>query len=174
MTADKTVIITGANSGLEFVAAREVAQSGKGWHVVLACRDTARGQAAKQRLSEVTCSSALSVVKLDLASLQAVRTFAAEFKSANLPPLHGLINNAGIQTLSREIHLTKDGFENTFATNHLGHFLLTNLLLPTMARPARIIVVGSGTHDPDTIDGKSANPCSSGQRDWPSLRAKRK
>jgi light-dependent protochlorophyllide reductase len=158
MTVDKTVIITGANSGLGFVAARTIAQSGKGWHVVLACRDVAKGEAAKQRISESTDSSAISVMELDLSSMQSVRHFAETFDSAKLPPLHGLINNAGMQMMSNEPHSTSDGFEVTFATNHLGHFLLTNFLLPKLEKPARIIVVGSGTHDPDTIDGRFTKP----------------
>ena len=158
MIADKTVIITGANSGLGFVAARTIAQFGKGWHVILACRDGAKGEAAKQRLLDSASRSTISVLELDLASLQSVREFVEQFKTAELPPLRGLINNAGVQSLSREIHLTKDGFEVTFGTNHLGHFLLTNLLLPSLQEPARIIVVSSGTHDPDSIDGKFSKP----------------
>ncbi len=87
----------------------------------------------------------------DLASLDSVRTFAAgltgRLVAGTLPPLHGLVCNAGVQSGTRRT-VTADGFESTFGVNHLGHFLLVSLLLPILMPPARVAVVSSGTHDP--------------------------
>ncbi len=157
MTINKTVIITGANSGLGFECAKTIAKANQGWHIILACRNTNKGEEARQKLIAETLNQAISVMELDLASLQSVRDFVSIFQKSILPPLHGLINNAGMQVLSG-LEYTKDGYEIAFGTNHLGHFLLTNLLLENLQTPARIVVVSSGTHDPDTIEGKFNKP----------------
>ena len=157
MSIDQSVIVTGANSGLGFECAKAIARANEGWQVVLACRNMAKGEAAKQKIVAETGSNAVSVLALDLASLQSVRDGVAVFKESNLPPLRGLINNAGIQVFSG-LAYTEDGFETTFGTNHLGHFLLTSLLLDSMQEPARIVVVSSGTHDPETIEGRFNQP----------------
>jgi light-dependent protochlorophyllide reductase len=157
MTVTKTVIITGANSGLGFECSKTIANANKDWHIVIACRNLEKGEEAKQKIIKETFCKDISVLQLNLASLQSVRQFVEEFGKSNLPPLHGLINNAGMQVMSG-LEYTKDGFELTFGTNHLGHFLLTNLLLDKLTEPARIVVVSSGTHDPDTIDGKFNKP----------------
>jgi NAD(P)-dependent dehydrogenase (short-subunit alcohol dehydrogenase family) len=153
MNASKTVIITGANSGLGFECARSIANADKSWHIVLACRNIKNGEEAKQKLIELTGHVDFSAMELDLASLQSVRRFADRFATAGLPPLRGIVNNAGVQVL-RGLKFTPDGYELTFGTNHLGHFLLTQLLLDSIAPPARIVVVASGTHDPDANEGK--------------------
>lgn len=154
---NKTVIITGTNSGLGYECAKTIANADAGWHIIIACRNLLKGEEAKQKLIASTNYKAFTVLELDLASLQSVRKFTELFDHANLPPLRGLINNAGIQVMSG-VEYTKDGFELTFGTNHLGHFLLTNLLLEKLVEPARIVVVSSGTHDPDTIDGRFNKP----------------
>jgi light-dependent protochlorophyllide reductase len=154
---NKTVIITGANSGLGYECAKTIANANKDWHIVIACRNLAKGEEAEQKLIASTNYKDFTTLQLDLASLQSVRDFVKVFENANLPPLHGLINNAGMQVMSG-LEYTKDGFELTFGTNHLGHFLLTNLLLDKLVEPARIVVVSSGTHDPDTIDGRFNKP----------------
>ncbi len=153
----KTVIITGANSGLGFECAKTIAQADRGWTIVLACRSIAKGEQARQQLLQQTGYPHLVVMELDLASLDSIRAFADSFRRAGLPPLHGLINNAGLQVM-KGLRYTKDGFERTFGTNHLGHFLLTHLLLPQLVAPARIVVVSSGTHDPATLEGKYNQP----------------
>jgi light-dependent protochlorophyllide reductase len=153
----KTVIITGANSGLGYQCAKTIAQAGQDWMVVLACRSIAKGEQARGQLLKETDYPHLVVRELDLASLDSIRTFASAFGQAGLPPLQGLINNAGLQVM-QGLHYTKDGFELTFGTNHLGHFLLTNLLLSQLVTPARIVVVSSGTHDPATLEGKYNQP----------------
>lgn len=128
----RTVIVTGANSGIGFTAADALARAGA--HVVLAVRDPERGRAAAARVGGST-----EVRRLDLADLASVRAFAAEWAGA---PVHTLINNAGVMMLPRES--TVDGFERQFGTNHLGHFALTNLLLPSVTD--RVVTVSSGAH----------------------------
>ncbi|MFI1048552.1 oxidoreductase [Streptomyces griseoruber] len=130
--AGRTVIVTGANSGIGFTATQALARAGA--HVVLAVRDPERGRAAAARVSGST-----EVRRLDLADLSSVREFAADWAGA---PLHTLINNAGVMMLPRES--TADGFERQFGTNHLGHFALTNLLLPAVTD--RVVTVSSGAH----------------------------
>ncbi|MEH0154480.1 SDR family NAD(P)-dependent oxidoreductase [Limibacter armeniacum] len=153
MEATKTVIITGGNSGLGFECAKTIAKANQGWHIVLACRNAEKGIQATKVTTEETGNKNVSFLKLDLASLASVRNFVAEFQSKHLPPLQGLVCNAGI-TSGESIEYTKDGFELTFGVNHLGHFLLTNLLLPHFAEPARVVVVSSNTHNPDIREGK--------------------
>ena len=138
----KTVLITGANSGIGKVAASALA--GMGATVILACR---RPDAAQQAIAEIRREhpqAQLDFVAIDLASLASVRRAAAEVMS-KYPVLHVLINNAGLANMQREI--SEDGFEMTFAVNHLGPFLLTNLLLPALrAGKGRVITVASGAH----------------------------
>ncbi|MBV6647221.1 MAG: SDR family NAD(P)-dependent oxidoreductase [Cyclobacteriaceae bacterium] len=151
--AFKTVIITGANTGLGFHCAKSIANSGQNWHIILACRNLDKAKEAKQQLIKECDYRALSIMKLDLGSLQSVRDFVEAFKLGSFGELDGLICNAGLQ-FSVGNYKTLDGYEITFGVNHLGHFLLTNLLLAQMSENARIIVVGSGTHDPDKFEGK--------------------
>ncbi|WP_217546222.1 oxidoreductase [Streptomyces sp. GbtcB6] len=127
----RTAVVTGANSGLGFTAADALARAGA--HVVLAVRDPERGRAAAARVNGST-----EVRRLDLADLSSVREFAAGWDR----PLDLLINNAGVMMLP-ELR-TKDGFEMQFGTNHLGHFALTNLLLPYVTD--RVVTVSSGLH----------------------------
>ncbi|MER7839596.1 oxidoreductase [Streptomyces sp. NPDC096040] len=127
----RTAVVTGANSGIGFTAADALARSGA--HVVFAVRDPERGRAAAARVNGST-----EVRRLDLADLASVREFAAGWDR----PLDLLINNAGVMMLP-ELS-TKDGFEMQFGTNHLGHFALTNLLLPYLTD--RVVTVSSGLH----------------------------
>ncbi|MFI1363263.1 oxidoreductase [Streptomyces griseochromogenes] len=127
----RTAVITGANSGLGFAAAEGLARAGA--HVVFAVRDLTRGGAAAARVSGST-----EVRRLDLADLDSVREFAASWDR----PLDLLINNAGVMMLPEQ--QTKQGFEMQFGTNHLGHFALTNLLLPYVTD--RVVTVSSGLH----------------------------
>ncbi|MFF9280020.1 oxidoreductase [Streptomyces griseosporeus] len=127
----RTAVVTGANSGIGFVTAEALARAGA--RVVLAVRDQERGMAAAGRMSGAT-----EVRRLDLADLASVREFAAGWDG----PLDLLINNAGVMMLPRQ--RTRDGFEMQFGTNHLGHFALTNLLLPHVTD--RVVTVASGAH----------------------------
>ena len=142
--AGKTVIVTGANSGIGHAAAAALA--GAGATVVLAVRDQARGEAAAATIQGTT-----EVRPLDLASLDSVRAFAAAWQG----DIDLLINNAGVMIppLSR----TADGFELQFGTNHLGHFALTNLLLPHVAATGRVVTVSSDAHRAGAIDFDDLN-----------------
>jgi NAD(P)-dependent dehydrogenase (short-subunit alcohol dehydrogenase family) len=127
----RTFIVTGANSGIGLIAARELARAGG--RVVLAVRDPARGEQAAASIEGET-----EVRPLDLADLSSVRTFADDWEG----DIDVLINNAGVMATPQR--RTSDGFELQIGTNHLGHFTLTNLLLPHITD--RVVTVSSGAH----------------------------
>ena len=141
--AGRTVVITGANSGIGYEAARQLAA--KGAHVVLACRDQAKGRGAIESITAAQPSASVELMELDLADLGSIRRFAAAALAA-CPALHVLCNNAGVMAIPHRT--TGDGFEMQFGTNHLGHFALTGLLLERLlATPgARVVTVSSGAH----------------------------
>jgi NAD(P)-dependent dehydrogenase (short-subunit alcohol dehydrogenase family) len=148
--AGKTALVTGANSGIGYQAALELARHGA--HVLLGCRNAAKGAAALQRLQREAPGASAEVVELDMASLASIRAFASAWL-ARATPLDLLLNNAGVMALpTRE--LTADGFERQFGTNHLGHFALTGLLLPSLlSAPApRVVTVASLAHRTGRID----------------------
>jgi light-dependent protochlorophyllide reductase len=146
-----TAIVTGGNTGLGFECARALAET-QDWRVVVATRSAERGREAVQRLVAQTRSKDIEAMTLDLASLESVRSFAREYAGGQRPPLRAIVCNAAMQIVTGKTY-TPDGFETTFAVNHLGHFLLVNLMLGQMAPPARIVVVSSGTHDPAQTTG---------------------
>jgi len=154
----RTVIVTGATSGLGLRCAGTLAASG-GWTVLLAARDPAKLAAAAERI-EMDIGRRCPTLKLDLASLTSIRKAGEEcarrLDSGELPPLRALVNNAGLQ-VHGPMQRTGDGFELTFGVNHLGTFLFTQLVLPLFVSPARVVVVTSGTHDP-ADDGRIAPP----------------
>ena len=150
----RSVVITGGNTGLGYACAAALlaSQDGPPWQVVLACRNQERAQAAVTRLIEaVGHGGRAEAMPLDLASLASVREFGAELvgrlSAGALPPLHGLVCNAGLLTGARP-SVTADGFETAFGVNHLGHFLLVSALRPALQPPARVVVVASNVHDP--------------------------
>ncbi|WP_156321572.1 SDR family NAD(P)-dependent oxidoreductase [Lacticaseibacillus saniviri] len=114
--------------------------------IVIASRNNERMSQAVERLKAETNNRNIYGIRIDVSSLQSVREFVNHFKNAELPPLYGIVANAGAQ-FTEEV-ITEDGFEGTFATNYLGHFLLIQLLLPLIADNGRIIMVSSDTHDP--------------------------
>jgi NAD(P)-dependent dehydrogenase (short-subunit alcohol dehydrogenase family) len=140
----KRVLITGANSGVGYQTAIELAR--RGASVVMACRDLSRGTAALERLRKVVPGALAELMLLDLASLSSVRG-AAQRELAGDQPLHLLINNAGVMAPPKRLG-TVDGFELQFGTNVLGHFLLTALLMPSLEKAgnARIVTVASIAH----------------------------
>lgn len=142
-------LITGATGGIGRETARGLLA--RGHEVVIACRDVAKGEAVARELATDTGNDRVTVLACDLASLASVRAFAAAFR-ARYDQLDVLINNAGCANVERR--LSVDGYELTFATNHLGPFLLTNLLLDTLkAAPAgRIVTVASDAHYRGRID----------------------
>lgn len=154
-SATQTVVITGGNAGLGDACARAIAQAQAGWLIVIASRDERRGADAAARLNAAAGGSVAQALTLDLASLRSVRNFAGQLASRELPPLHALVCNAGLQIVSG-VSQSEDGFETTFAVNHLGHCELIRLLLEQLVAPARIVLVSSGTHDPAQRTGMPA------------------
>lgn len=138
----KTVIVTGANSGLGLVAARQLA--GVGAKVVLAVREPTRGRAAAATITGTT-----ELRRLDLADLASIRAFAEEWSG----DIDVLINNAGVMNVPEG--RTRDGFETQFGTNHLGHFALTNLLLPHVRD--RVVTMSSIMHRGGSIELSDLN-----------------
>jgi len=144
----KTVLITGANVGIGFAAARFLAAR-PDYFVVLACRDEHKAQQAIRLIQRDYPTSCVDFVPLDLFSLPSVRRLPAKLSSMHLPPLGGLVLNAGgINMKAKSLEFTEDGFERTFQLNFLGHFLLANLLVRQMAEMGRIVFVSSDLHDP--------------------------
>jgi NAD(P)-dependent dehydrogenase (short-subunit alcohol dehydrogenase family) len=133
----RVVVVTGANSGLGLEGARALAAAGA--HVILAVRDVARGESAARDLDGDT-----EVRRLDLADLESVRHFATTFSGS----IDVLINNAGVMGI--RLARTGDGFERQIATNHLGHFVLTNLLLPHITD--RVVTMSSTMHKLGALD----------------------
>lgn len=147
----KTVIITGGNSGLGYHCAQAIAQD-PDWKIILACRNQVKAEQAVQELQLEADSRQIETMVLDLASFASIRSFVTEFINLDLPPLHGILANAGVQFVQRQTY-TIDGIDTTFGINHLGHFLLVNLLLQHVKSPARIILVSSDTHDSSKATG---------------------
>jgi NAD(P)-dependent dehydrogenase (short-subunit alcohol dehydrogenase family) len=141
--AGRVAVVTGANSGLGLVTARELTRAGA--EVIIACRNTAKGDQAAAGIRSAVPGASLSVMALDLADLASVRGFAARL-SGEHSTVDLLINNAGIMAPPRQ--KTRDGFESQFGTNHLGHFALTGLLLENLlsARQPRVVTLSSGAH----------------------------
>ena len=150
--ANKTAIITGATSGLGYYCAEAIARSGQDWHIIIASRNLSKVKEAVRTLKAETEYSYIEGMTLDLASTASVRQFVKDFITGERPPLQAIVCNAGIQIVSDTLY-TEDGFEMTFGVNHLGHFLLVNLLLPQMSDRSAIVFVSSDTHDPDTNTG---------------------
>jgi len=165
----KLAYITGANSGIGFHAALELARAGCA--TILGCRDRAKADAARTRILSDVPAAEIEVAQLDLASLDSVRAAAAAFLSTG-QRLDLLINNAGVMALpSRRV--TPDGFEMQLGTNHFGHFALTGLLLPALLRtgpaPARIVTVSSIAHRGATMDFANLE-WERGYAPWPAYR----
>jgi retinol dehydrogenase 12 len=140
--AGRTFLVTGGNAGIGLATATDLAR--RGGRVYIACRSKAKGEAAVRAISAQTGSSEVRLHQLDLASLAGVTQSAAEFIALG-EPLHVLINNAGI---GGQRGITADGFELHFGVNHLGHFALTQALLPLLSESgdARVVTVASDSH----------------------------
>ncbi|KAF3689591.1 Retinol dehydrogenase 11 [Channa argus] len=145
----KTAIVTGANTGIGKFIALDFAR--RGARVILACRSEPRGRAALKEIIAKTGNSNVHLRLVDLSSLDSVREFAKRILQEE-KALHILVNNAGVSGLPRQI--TKDGFDVSFATNHLGPFLLTNLLLDLIkcSAPGRIVTLSSLNHGKGRVD----------------------
>ena len=174
-TVARYAIVTGANApGLGFRTAQMLASPPHRFRVVLACRDEAKGLAAQRAMSSADPEAWVQYVHLDLAHLESVRRFADAFRALDggAPVKNGLsllVCNAAVGFgRDNERKVTADGFERAMGTNHLGHFLLVNLLLPYLRRPeagARVVVVSSSLHDPKSSGGTSKKPTTLGDLD---------
>lgn len=145
----KVAIVTGANSGIGFEAAKLLAN--KGAEVVLACRSRERGEAAVDRIRKQESNAKVSFMPLDLADLDQVRELAGAFSKSN-DRLDLLVNNAGVMMCPAG--KTKQGFETQLGINHLGHFALTGLLFDLLASTpkSRVVTISSQMHRPGQVE----------------------
>lgn len=153
-----TVIITGASSGVGLYAAKAMAK--RGWYVIMACRNLEKAQQAAESVGMT--SDSYKVLHLDLASLDSVKKFVQSFR-ATVRNLDALVCNAAVYLpLLKEPMRSIDGYELSVATNHLGHFLLCNLLLPDMEKSPyadkRMVILGTVTANPKELGGKIPIP----------------
>ncbi|OKH30789.1 protochlorophyllide oxidoreductase [[Phormidium ambiguum] IAM M-71] len=149
-----TVVITGASSGVGLYGAKALAK--RGWHVVMACRDLAKAEAAAKSVG--MSPDSYSLMHIDLGSLDSVRQFVKNFRVSG-KSLDALVCNAAIyMPLLKEPLRSPEGYELTMTTNHLGHFLLCNMMLEDLKKsPApdkRMVILGTVTHNPDELGGK--------------------
>jgi NAD(P)-dependent dehydrogenase (short-subunit alcohol dehydrogenase family) len=160
----RTVLVTGANSGLGLRSAEALARHGA--TVLMACRNAERAEAARAAVAGAATGPAPVVVTLDLADLASVRKAAAEV-DGSVERLDVLMNNAGL--MAPPLSRTADGFETQFGTNHLGHFALTGLLLPALRRATapRVVTTSSGAHRMGRNRWDDPNYEHSTYRRWP-------
>lgn len=149
-----TVVITGTSSGVGLYAAKALAK--RGWHVVMACRDLEKAAKAAQAVG--IPQDSYTLIHINLGSLESVRRFVENFRARGLS-LDALVCNAAIyMPLLKEPLRSPEGYELTVTTNHLGHFLLCNLMLEDLKkssyRDRRLVILGTVTHNPDELGGK--------------------
>ena len=140
----RTVIITGGNSGLGFETAKKIAKN-KEYRIILACRNPEKAEEAVRRIKEETGNENILSLQLDTASLASVRKFAEDYENSGTGSIYALLLNAGINGMHSG--MTEDDMEIVFQTNHLGHFLLANLMLPRMEPNGKIFSTSSDMHD---------------------------
>ena len=147
--SEKTIMVTGANSGIGKEAALQLAE--RGAHVVMVCRNRERGEPALAEIKTKSGNDTIELMTADYESQRQIRDLADHYKRTH-DRLDVLVNNAGLYLSER--HETEDGIEATWAVNHLGPFLLTNLLLDVIkaSAPARIVTVASDAHRAGTLD----------------------
>lgn len=143
---NKTIIITGGSQGLGLQTARFIVKDKK-VALVITSRNQSKTDPIVTQLQKESTNKNIYSLALDLGDFESTKGFVENFKKLNLPPLYALLNNAGIQYIS-QTRYTQQGYEQTFGVNHLGHFLLTHLLLPQMSARGKIINVASGVHKP--------------------------
>lgn len=147
-----TAIITGASSGVGLSAAKALAN--RGWHVVMACRDLPKAKQAAESVG--MAPDRYTILHIDLGSLESVRQFVQTFRASG-KSVDALVCNAAIyMPLIKEPLYSPEGYELTVTTNHLGHFLLCNLMMEDLKQSAdpRLVILGTVTHNPDELGGK--------------------
>lgn len=150
----RTAIVTGASSGVGLYGAKALAD--KGWHVVMGCRNLEKAQNAAKEVG--IPEGSYTILPIDLGSLESVKLFVQKFRASGMS-LDALVCNAAIyMPLIKEPLRSPEGYELSVATNHLGHFLLCNLLLPDLkhspAEDRRLVILGTVTHNPKELGGK--------------------
>lgn len=166
-SSQRHVIITGGNTGIGKATATELARQGMA--VTIACRSLAKGEQAVEEIIRASDNSSVRVMQLDLASFASIRQFAAEYLDIGLP-LHSLVNNAGV--MACPLQYTVDGFEYQLGVNHLGHFLLTALLLDKLKSSAspgtksRVVVLSSSAHIFGNINFEDLNYRTRKYNEW--------
>ena len=140
----RTVIITGGNSGLGYETAKKIAKD-HNYRLILACRNPEKAEEAVGKIKEETGNENVISMNLDTASLSSVRQFAEDYEKSGLGKVYSLVLNAGISGMHSGI--TEDGMELVFQTNHLGHFLMANLMMPFMDEEGKIFSTSSDMHD---------------------------
>lgn len=143
----KSIIITGATRGIGYECALQMARLAPNEQIIIACRNVESGKEAIKSIERKTSHQNLKCLPLDVASLKSIKEFKEIFSKEKYNTIISLVNNAGGQNIGATKYTT-DGFEETFATNDLGPFYLTLLLLPFMDKEASITFTSSGTHDP--------------------------
>ena len=158
MVRESTVVVTGASSGVGLYAAKALAQ--RGWHVIMACRNLSKTKKVAQEVG--ISQDKYSIIHLDLASLDSVHQFVKDFRATGRS-LDALVCNAAVYLpLSKEPQRSQEGYELSVATNHLGHFLLCNLMIEDLqnspAPEKRLVILGTVTANPKEIGGKIPIP----------------
>ena len=152
--SEKIIIITGATSGLGLETAKKIAKNSKQFHLVIPCRDLKKGEMIKKQIIDYSGNSNIDLFEMDLSSLKSIRPFIENVKKLN-KSIYALICNAGISRFtSKEKEITSEGFDIIFVSNHLGHFLLTKLLLPLMEKKGKIFYTSSDMHNPPLKEGE--------------------
>ena len=142
----KNIIITGCSNGLGLETVKKIAKNFKNFRIIMACRNLSKTNPLKEEIIKETKNNNLIVMEIDTSSLESVHNFVMKYKSSSFGKIYALVCNAGIG--GHSIGTSKDGYDIIFATNHLGHFLLVNSLIPYMEENGRIIMVSSDMHDP--------------------------
>ena len=142
----KTVIVTGASNGLGLESVKKFAKNFPNYRIIMACRNIPKATSLKESIEKETKHKNLIVMEIDTSSLASVQNFVKNYKSSSYGKIYGLICNAGIGGHCKGF--SKDGYDIIFATNHLGHFLLVNSLIPCFEENGRILIISSDMHDP--------------------------
>ena len=145
----KTIIITGASNGLGLETVKKIAKNFKNYRIIMACRNLSKSNPLKEEIAKESKNNNLIVMEIDVSSLESVQNFVKNYKNSSYGKINALVCNAGIG--GQSVGTSKDGYDIIFATNHLGHFLLVNSLIPLMEENGRIIMLSSDMHDPPTF-----------------------